>query len=75
MILDDAIYVKGTLQIHHLERVTKTRIKFFFNFTLKKPSDKLTEMGYTSSSNKDFDLEVTGSSGAKNENDYECEYY
>ena len=34
-----------------------------------KPSNMLTEMGYASASTKDFDLEVTGSSGAKNEDD------
>ena len=39
--LDDAIYVKGTLQIHHLESVTKSRKKFFFNSTNKKPSNIL----------------------------------
>ena len=67
--LDDAIYVKGTLQLHHLECVTKSRIKFFFNSTYKKLSNMLTEVGYVSSSTIYFELEVTESSDAKNEDD------
>ena len=67
--LDDAIYVNGTLQIHHLESVIKSRKKFFFNSTYKKPSNVLTEVDYDSSSTKDFEFEVTGSSGAKTEDD------
>ena len=27
--LDDAIYIKGTLQIHHLERVGKSKVNFY----------------------------------------------
>ena len=67
--LDDAIYVKGTLQIHYSDRVTKSRIKFFFNSTYKKPSNMLTEVDYASLSTKDFDVEVTYLSVAKNEDD------
>ena len=36
--LDDAIYIKGTLQIHHLERVGKSNINFYYNSTYKKSS-------------------------------------
>ena len=39
--LDDAIYIKGTLQIHHLERVGKSKVNFYYNLTYKKSSNLL----------------------------------
>ena len=39
--LDDAIYIKGTLQIHHLEWVGKSKVNFYYNSTYKKSSNLL----------------------------------
>ena len=34
--LDDAIYIKGTLQVHHLEQVGKSKVNYYYNSTYKK---------------------------------------
>ena len=55
--LDDAIYIKGTLQIHHLERVGKSKVKFYYNSTYEKSSNLLRGVDYALVSTPDSDLE------------------
>ena len=55
--LDDAIYIKGTLQIHHLERVGKSKVYFYYNSTCKKSSSLLRAVDYALASNPDSDLD------------------
>ena len=55
--LDDAIYIKGTLQIHHLERVGKSKVNFYYNSTCKKSSSLLRAVDYALASNPDSDLD------------------
>ena len=55
--LDDAIYIKGTLQIHHLERVGKSKVNFYYNLTYKKSSSLLKAVDYALASTPDSDLE------------------
>ena len=54
---DDAIYIKGTLQIHHLERVGKSKVNFYYNSTYKKSSSLLRAIDYALASTPDSDLE------------------
>ena len=55
--LDDAIYTKGTLQIHHLERVGKSKVRFYYNSTYKKSSSLLRTVDYALASTPDSGLE------------------
>ena len=55
--LDDAIYIKGTLQTHYLERVGKSKVNFYYNSTYKKSSSLLKAVNYVLASTPDSDLE------------------
>ena len=55
--LDVAIYIKGTLQIHHLEQVGKSKVNFYYNSTYKKSSSLLRAVDYALASTPDSDLE------------------
>ena len=50
--LDDAIYIKGTL-----ERVGKSKVKFYYNSTYEKSSNLLRGVDYALVSTPDSDLE------------------
>ena len=52
--LDDAIYIKDTLQIHHLERVGKSKVNF--NSTYKESSNLLRAVDYALAPTPDSDL-------------------
>ena len=55
--LDDAIYIKSTLQIHHSERVRKSKVNFYYNSTYKKSSSLLRAVDYALALTPDSDLE------------------
>ena len=55
--LDDAINIKGNLQINHLERVSKSKVNFHCNSTYKKSSNLLRAVDYALASTPDSDLE------------------
>ena len=55
--LDDAIYIKCTLQIHHLERVGKPKGNFYYKPTYKKSSNLLRAVDYALASTPDSDSE------------------
>ena len=55
--LDQAIYIKGTLQIHHLQRVGKSKVNFYYNSTYKNSSNLLRVVDYALASTPDSDLE------------------
>ena len=54
---NDTIYYKGTLQIHHLKRVGKSKVNFYYNSTYKKSSSLLRAVHYVLASFPDSDLE------------------
>ena len=54
---NDTIYYKGTLQIHHLKRVGKSKVNFYYNSTYKKSSSLLRAVDYVLASFPDSDLE------------------
>ena len=53
--LDGATYIKGTLQIHHLERVGKLKVNFSYNSTYKKSSNLLRAVDYAKASTPDLE--------------------
>ena len=55
--LDDAIYIKCTLQIHHLERVGKPKGNFYYKPTYKKSLNLLRAVDYALASTPDSDSE------------------
>ena len=55
--LDGATYIKGTLQIHHLEQVGKSKANFYYNSTYKKSPSLLRAVDYALASNPDSDLD------------------
>ena len=57
--LDDAIYIKGTPQIH-LERVGKSKVNIYHNSTYKKSSSLLRAVDYVLASTPDSYLEELG---------------
>ena len=57
--LDDAIYIKGTSQIH-LERVGKSKVNIYHNSTYKKSSSLLRAVDYVLASTPDSYLEELG---------------
>ena len=54
---NDTIYYKGTLQIHHLKQVGKSKVNFYYNSTYKKSSSLLRAVDYVLASFPDSDLE------------------
>ena len=54
---NDTIYYKGTLQIHYLKRVGKSKVNFYYNSTYKKSSSLLRAVDYVLASFPDSDLE------------------
>ena len=55
--LHDAVYIKVTLQIHHLKRVGKSKGNFYYNSTYKKWSSLLRAVDYAVESTPDSDME------------------
>ena len=58
--LGDAIYIKGTPQIHRLERVGKSKVNIYHNSTCKKSSSLLRAVDYVLASTPDSYLEELG---------------
>ena len=60
--LADAVYIPGTLQIHHVNRISQSCIEFYYNSPYKKESTKVSTIKYTSdqSNHSMYDNSVSG---------------
>ena len=56
--LNDAVYIYGTLQIHHLERVSQSEITFYYNSPYKQLAHKLRSVNYAIAAAKNSDCDT-----------------